>query len=68
MVHQSVRIGHATLMLQQGTDTKTISTRLGHLSVAFTMDTYTHLLPGMQKSAMDKFENAVNREAQVSAV
>ena len=53
---------------QQGTDTKTISTRLGHLSVAFTMDTYTHLLPGMQKSAMEKFVKAVNREARVSAV
>ena len=46
-------------MLQQGTDMKTISTRLGHSSVAFTMDTYAHLLPGMQKSAMEKFEEAL---------
>jgi len=32
--------------------------RLGHSSVAFTMDTYAHLLPGMQKAAMEKFEEA----------
>jgi integrase len=46
-------------MLQQGTDIKTISTRLGHSSVAFTMDTYAHLLPGMQKAAMEKLEEAL---------
>ena len=53
-----LRHTHASLMLQQGTDIKTISTRLGHSSVAFTMDTYAHLLPGMQKAAMGKFEEA----------
>jgi integrase len=45
-------------ILQQRTDIKTISTRLGHYSVAFTIDTYAHLLPGMQKAAMKKFEEA----------
>jgi len=54
-----LRHTHASLMLQQGTDIKTISTRLGHSSVAFTMDTYAHLLPGMQKAAMEKFEAAL---------
>ena len=57
-----LRHTHASLMLQQGTDIKTISTRLGHSSVAFTMDTYAHMLPGMQKSAMDKFEAALTIE------
>ena len=51
-----LRHTHASLMLQQVTDMKTISTRLGNSSVAFTMDTYAHLLPGMQKAAMEKFE------------
>lgn len=45
---------------------KTISTRLGHSSVAFTMDTYAHLLPGMQKSAMEKFEEALTAAAPVA--
>ncbi|HIF43894.1 MAG TPA: site-specific integrase [Dehalococcoidia bacterium] len=55
-----LRHTHASLMLQQGTDIKTISTRLGHSSVAFTMDTYAHLLLGMQKAAMERFEEALN--------
>ena len=55
-----LRHTHASLMLQQGTDIKTISTRLGHSSVAFTMDTYAHLLPGMQKAAMERFEEALS--------
>jgi len=46
-------------ILQQGTDIKTISTRLGHSSVAFAMDTYANRLPGMQKAAMEKFEEAL---------
>ncbi|SVC08419.1 uncharacterized protein METZ01_LOCUS261273 [marine metagenome] len=53
-----LRHTHASLMLQQGTDIKTINTRLGHSSVAFTMDTYAHLLPGMQKAAMEKLVEA----------
>ena len=63
-----LRHTHASLLLQQGTDMKTISTRLGHASIAFTMDTYAHLLPGMQKSAMEKFESALTNEIQLSAV
>ena len=55
-------------MLQQGTDIKTISTRLGHSSVTFTMDTYAHLLPGMQKAAMEKFEEALAVTGQNSPV
>ncbi|NQW23346.1 MAG: tyrosine-type recombinase/integrase [SAR202 cluster bacterium] len=52
-----LRHTHASLMLQQGIYVKTISTRLGHSSVAFTMDTYTHLMPGMQKLAIEKNED-----------
>ena len=63
-----LRHTHASLMLQQGTDMKTTSTRLGHASIAFTMDTYAHLLPGMQQSAMEKFEKALNSDPQMSAV
>ena len=63
-----LRHTHASLMLQQGTDIKTISTRLGHSSVAFTMDTYAHMLPGMQRSAMEKFEAALTNEIQLSPI
>jgi len=39
-------------MLQQGAKPKVISEALGHSSVAFTMDTYSHIIEGMQEEAM----------------
>jgi integrase len=46
-----LRHTHATLLLASGTDPKTVSARLGHTSVAFTLDRYTHVLPTMQTDA-----------------
>jgi integrase len=42
----------ASLMLQRGGKPKVISECLGHASVAFTMDTYSHIIEGMQEEAM----------------
>jgi len=42
----------ASLMLLQGAKPKVISEALGHSSVAFTMDTYSHIIEGMQEDAM----------------
>jgi len=42
----------ASLMLQRGAKPKVISEALGHSSVAFTMDTYSHIMQGMQEDAM----------------
>jgi len=42
----------ASLMLLRGVPPKVISEALGHASVAFTMDVYSHILPGMQTDAM----------------
>ena len=42
----------ASLMLQRGAKPKVISEALGHSSVAFTMDTYSHIIEGMQEEAM----------------
>jgi len=38
----------ASLMLLRGAKPKVISEALGHSSVAFTMDTYSHIIEGMQ--------------------
>ena len=35
----------------RSTPVKVVSERLGHANVAFTMQTYQHLLPGMQADA-----------------
>ena len=42
----------ASLMLLKGVAPKVISEALGHASVAFTMDTYSHIIEGMQGDAM----------------
>ena len=39
-------------MLQRGAKPKVISEALGHASVAFTMDVYSHIIEGMQSEAM----------------
>jgi hypothetical protein len=39
-------------MLLKGAKPKVISEALGHSSVAFTMDTYSHIIDGMQEDAM----------------
>jgi integrase len=42
----------ASLMLLKGAKPKVISEALGHSSVAFTMDIYSHIIDGMQQDAM----------------
>ena len=46
----------ATLLLSAGENPKVVSERLGHASIVLTLDTYSHVLPTMQKSATDKLE------------
>ncbi|MDK2820723.1 MAG: hypothetical protein PWP31_688 [Clostridia bacterium] len=51
-----LRHTHASLLLKAGVDIKIISERLGHSSIKITYDIYSHLMPGMQKEAVDKLE------------
>ena len=46
-----LRHTHATLLLKAGVHVKVVSERLGHANVAFTMNVYQHVLPGMQAAA-----------------
>lgn len=46
-----LRHTHATHLLTVKENVKVVSDRLGHASVAFTLDTYGHVLPGQQASA-----------------
>lgn len=52
-----LRHSHATLLLQQGEHPKIVSERLGHATIAITMDTYSHVMPNMQKAAAKKFDD-----------
>ena len=52
MRFHDLRHTFASLMLLRGAKPKVISEALGHASVAFTMDTYSHIIEGMQSDAM----------------
>ena len=46
-----LRHSHATIMLVSNIHPKVVSERLGHSRVSLTLDTYAHMLPGMQEEA-----------------
>ena len=46
-----LRHTHARHLLAAGVNIKVVSERLGHASVAFTLDTYAHVMPGQQAEA-----------------
>jgi integrase len=46
-----LRHSYATAALAAGIPAKVVSERLGHASVMITLDTYSHILPSMQKDA-----------------
>ncbi|MEC4688648.1 MAG: tyrosine-type recombinase/integrase [Nitrospirota bacterium] len=43
----------ASLLLSAGVHPKVVSERLGHAGVSITLDTYSHVLPGLQEEAAD---------------
>ena len=49
----------ASLYLEQGVNPKTVAERLGHASVAITLDLYSHCLPGVQEAAAAQFDAAM---------
>ena len=54
-----LRHTHATLMLKSGVHPKIVSERLGHASVAITLDTYSHMVPGLQETAAKAFDDSL---------
>jgi integrase len=49
-----LRHTHATLALRAGEQARVMQERLGHSKVAVTLDTYTHVQPGMQAEAAER--------------
>lgn len=50
---------HATLLLKEGIHPKVVQERLGHATISITLDTYSHVLPGLQERAADAFASAM---------
>ncbi len=62
----SVRSNHtsATLALSAGIHPKVVSERLGHSSIAITLDTYSYVVPGLQEAAASTLASLVLDEAK----
>ena len=60
-IHDS-RHTHATLMLKAGIHPKVVSERLGHANIGITLDIYSHVLPGLQEAAAEKFDRLFERD------
>lgn len=56
-----LRHTHGTLLIAAGVPVKVVSERLGHATPVFTIDTYQHVLPGMQANAARVFEQLVTQ-------
>jgi integrase len=56
-----LRHTYATLALRAGVDAKTVSARLGHATVAFTLDVYTKAVPQLDRDAARKVAELIFR-------
>jgi integrase len=61
MRFHDLRHAAATLMLAAGVDAKTASTRLGHSTIAITMDLYTHAVQALDDHAANAMQDALRR-------
>ena len=54
-----LRHTYASLLLESGTDIKTVSSLLGHSTIAITADIYTHVLEGTKKKAAAQLSSLI---------
>jgi integrase len=60
-----LRHTHASQLLAQGVHPKIVSERLGHANIGITLDTYSHVLPGLQQEAVAAFDQALRASMDV---
>lgn len=46
-------------MLKRGIHPKIVQERLGHSSISVTLDTYSHVAPGLQNAAAERFDEVL---------
>lgn len=63
-----LRHTHATLLLEEGVDVKTVSERLGHDSIQTTLELYAHLTPKMRGNAAARFGAVLDRARSAASV
>jgi integrase len=53
----SLRHLHATYLLRQNIHPKVVQERLGHATISLTLDTYSHIIPTLQREAAEKIND-----------
>lgn len=59
-----LRHSAASLLLSAGVHPKVASECLGHASITMTLDTYSHVMPDMQRDASDKMEELLSGDGK----
>ena len=60
LTFHGLRHTHATILLRNGIHIKVVSERMGHSSVAITLEVYGHVIPGMQEKAAEEIDRALS--------
>lgn len=60
MRFHDLRHTHGSLLIKEGIPVKVVSERLGHAHIAHTLETYQHILPGMQADTARTAERLAN--------
>ncbi|MFC2013366.1 hypothetical protein ACFLU8_00520 [Chloroflexota bacterium] len=55
-------------MLKQSIHPKIVQERLGHASIQMTLDTYSHVAPGLQQAAAESFDRLFNHKVEKEVI
>ena len=61
MRFHDLRHSAATILLMAGIHPKVVQERMGHSTIAMTLDVYSHVLPSMQQEAAEKIDSLFRR-------
>jgi integrase len=59
MRFHDLRHGSASLLLSQGVHPRVVMELLGHSTIALTMNTYSHVIPQLEREAADRMESVL---------
>ena len=63
MRFHDLRHSSATILLGMGVHPKVVQELLGHSQIGMTMDTYSHVLPSLQRDAMEKWDDLFGEQS-----